>query len=299
MLPGDRGNDQQVREVAEEARRTAAAAARRAGVEIRELHALEELQSASALLDQTWASAAGSAMPAALLRAFAHTGSHVSGARSGGRLVGAVLGFLGFYEGKLSLHSHMLAVLPESQDRSVGYALKLHQRAWALDHGILRVTWTFDPLVSRNCYLNLTRLGVHAAEYLPNFYGTMDDVINAADQSDRLLGVWRLTGSRAVAAIAGRFTDESDILERGDHGVVLDIGPLGQPLAAHSRQPVLLCHVPADIQAIRRRDPGLALEWRFALRHSMQRAMADGYQVETFLRTGCFVLHRTAAGGQG
>ena len=67
---------------------------------------------------------------------------------------------------------------PRAAGRSVGFALKLHQRAWALLRGVSEIAWTFDPLVSRNAYFNLVKLAARAGEYLPNFYGAMHDAIN-------------------------------------------------------------------------------------------------------------------------
>ena len=57
------------------------------------------------------------------------------------------------------LHSHMLATVPEWQSRGVGFALKLAQRAAALDAGFDDVRWTYDPLLARNAWFNLTKLG--------------------------------------------------------------------------------------------------------------------------------------------
>ena len=51
--------------------------------------------------------------------------------------------------------------------------------AWALERGLSEVTWTFDPLVRRNAWFNIEVLGGHITEYVPNFYGTMSDSINA------------------------------------------------------------------------------------------------------------------------
>ena len=91
---------------------------------------------------------------------------------------------------------------PGLTGRHVGFALKLHQRAWALLRGVSEIAWTFDPLVSRNAYFNLVKLGAQPAEYLPNFYGTMLDTINGDDDSDRLLVRWRLRSPHVVAAAA-------------------------------------------------------------------------------------------------
>ena len=98
------------------------------------------------------------------------------------------------------LHSHMAAVLPGRPRPGIGTALKLHQRAWALANDLDEIRWTFDPLVRRNAHLNVVRLGVDVAAYLPDFYGEMDDEVNAGDRSDRMIAAWRLTTPRAVAA---------------------------------------------------------------------------------------------------
>ena len=71
--------------------------------------------------------------------------------------------------------------------RSVGFALKVHQRAWALQHDATEIAWTYDPLIRRNAYFNLVKLGAWPAEYLPNFYGGMHDQINGGGDTDRVL----------------------------------------------------------------------------------------------------------------
>jgi predicted GNAT superfamily acetyltransferase len=36
-------------------------------------------------------------------------------------------------------------------------------------------------------------LGVDVIDYHPNFYGTMNDMVNSGDESDRLMARWDLT----------------------------------------------------------------------------------------------------------
>ena len=106
------------------------------------------------------------------------------------QIVGGSFGFLGRHLGEPSLHSHVTGILPGVRRTGLGRAMKLHQRAWAADHGLAWVTWTFDPLVRRNAWFNLGVLGAHVHEYLVDFYGPIDDAINAGDESDRLLVAW-------------------------------------------------------------------------------------------------------------
>jgi predicted GNAT superfamily acetyltransferase len=55
------------------------------------------------------------------------------------------LAFAAMREGLAYVHSHMVAVLDEYQNRGVGRMLKLAQRENALDRGINLMEWTFDP----------------------------------------------------------------------------------------------------------------------------------------------------------
>ena len=138
-----------------------------------------------------------------LLVTTAVLGTTVLVATAEGKQVGATLGFLGWSEG-VHLHSHMAAVVPWRRSGGVGYALKLHQRAVCLEHGVSEVRWTFDPLIRRNAHFNIVKLGAEVIRFLPDFYGRLDDVINTGDSSDRFEVRWRLESRRVLRALAGR-----------------------------------------------------------------------------------------------
>jgi predicted GNAT superfamily acetyltransferase len=86
----------------------------------------------------------------------------------------------------------MLAALPDRRHAGVGTALKLAQRAQALDQGIGVMRWTFDPMVARNAWVNLGKLGVVADRFERSFYGRMEDSLNAGERSDRFTVRWDL-----------------------------------------------------------------------------------------------------------
>lgn len=48
------------------------------------------------------------------------------------------------------------------------------------------------PLVRRNAYFNLVKLGARATDYLPDCYGPMHDGLNRGEASDRLFVEWDL-----------------------------------------------------------------------------------------------------------
>lgn len=278
----------------------AEAAARRAGVELAELHEIGELTEAAELFVDIWQTDRAEApCTPALLRALAHSGNYVAGARLAGRMVGASVGFLHPAAEAFGLHSHITGVIDAVQVRGIGFALKQHQRAWALARGLDVVSWTFDPLVRRNAHLNLVKLGAEIVEYLPNFYGRMPDGINAGDESDRCLVCWPLAGERAVAASRGPVSEpDLDALRRAGARVLLQAGPGGRPLAGDPGRPVggpLLAQVPEDIVAMRGADPELARRWRAALRATMGQALGRGLAATGITRSGWYVLEERSA----
>src|SRR5689334_20101341 len=140
--------------VAERAHALTEHAAQRAGIAVREVHELPDLAGIRRLFDILWsADPTNPSVTAELLRAYAHTGQYVVVAddlsRPGRPVVAASVGFLAAGP---ALHSHVTGVMPEGRGRSLGFALKAHQRAWALERGLREVTWTFDPLVRRNAW---------------------------------------------------------------------------------------------------------------------------------------------------
>jgi predicted GNAT superfamily acetyltransferase len=118
-----------------------------------------------------------------------HIGGVVLGAFEGDTLVGFLSAIPGVREGVSYWHSHMLAVTRTRRDSGIGFQLKQAQKDRALKQGIRRIEWTFDPLASRNAYLNIEKLGVVVRRYYPGFYG---------GDSDRLIAEWQLDEPRPV-----------------------------------------------------------------------------------------------------
>jgi predicted GNAT superfamily acetyltransferase len=263
-----------------EATSAAVAAAAAAGVVVRELHEMERLKAVQRLFEEVWRPAEGNPPPVTgeLLRALAHAGNYVAGAYEGTRLVGASVGFFTAPPDP-ALHSHITGVAPGGQRRGVGFALKVHQRAWALARGVRRVVWTFDPLVARNAWFNLAKLGAVAHAYLEDFYGPMTDAINAGMASDRLLLTWPLDDPAVAAACAGR----PRLPARAAQAVpaALSAGPDLEPLASPVAAPAVTVAVPPDVEAM---DPARRRAWRQAVRDALGGRLAAGGAVAGFLR---------------
>src|SRR5262245_61635478 len=118
------------------------------------------------------------------------------------RMVGFVFGFVGLTaSGRVKHCSQIAGALPGYRDRGVGYALKLKQREIVLAQGIDLITWTFDPLESRNARFNLRKLGATCGVYLRNLYGAMRDELNAGLPSDRFQVDWRIASPHVEAKL--------------------------------------------------------------------------------------------------
>ena len=263
-------------------------------VEVDELVTPQELRAAAELFAAIWGTEAdGTPISPDLLRAFSHTGNYVAGVRAGSTLLGASVGFLANGGGEPTLHSHITGVAPDAQRTGLGYALKLHQREWALNHGLTEITWTFDPLIRRNAYFNLTKLGAEATGFHVNFYGEMADQVNRGDESDRCEVTWDLTSDRALAAIAGSRNDLdlSSLLDAGALPVLEDRGD-GQPRTRPLRGAVRLCWIPEDAIVLRANAPDIARSWRHALRDTLGASIADGFVASAMTRSGWYVLEQ-------
>jgi predicted GNAT superfamily acetyltransferase len=181
-------------------RTDAARAAAAAGVEVRLLTEMHETRQAEALMMRVWDSDRASVpLAAAPMRALAYSGNPVTGAFRRDEpdvLVGCTAGFSAPPAAR-SLHSHVAAVDTALAGRGVGAAMKLHQRAWALEHDVHWMTWTFDPLIARNAFFNLAKLGAAAASYLEDFYGLMADGLNAGSPAGTCGHRSRRAGRRA------------------------------------------------------------------------------------------------------
>lgn len=213
------------------------------------------------IFDRTWKMGPGTEITSNLLLAMLHSGSYLSGAFIDDKCVGAAFAFPAT-TGGLHLHSHMTAVLDEYRDQGVGYALKIDQWHWAKKNNYSEISWTFDPLVSRNAKFNLIKLGVNISSYHPNFYGDMPDTLNAGDESDRLMVSWKVIGEN----------------------------PVKREMVSTQKPNDILIKIPADIVVIRSKDREENLRWRHKVRDQFLQAFEKGGQVVGFSTNSEYVV---------
>lgn len=239
-------------------------------IEIRELTTADEMVVLGDVFQQVWGSTT-EIIRLEMLMAISHAGGYVVGAfdmnrgdDGRGEILGASVGVLAVHHDQPALHSHVTGILPGARSTGLGRAMKLHQQQWALSRGIEWIVWTFDPLVQRNAWFNIAILGAEVHEYLPHFYGTMTDAINAGDDSDRLLMAWSTA------------TDPDAPPRDG-------LGHVGQP-------GIGLIPTPDDIVALRRTNPNGVAQWRGSTRSALTEALTSGSRIVGFTRGGDYVV---------
>ena len=209
------------------------------------------------------------------------------------RPVGFVFGFLGRTAEGFKHCSHMLGVLESHRDKGVGYELKKAQREAVLRRHLALITWTFDPLESRNAAFNLRKLGAACSLYLPDLYGEMGG-INQGLPSDRFQVDWWVDSAHVRERLAGATSPKEtggvkvDALRGGTFVRPPDTAPPLEP-------PRLLIEIPTDIQAVKRADKTLASAWRDYTRDLFTRAFTQGYTATDFSfeeGRGYYVLER-------
>ena len=212
------------------------AAAAAAGVGLRSLVSIRDADAIVDVMIATWGN--HQLVPREMILALGESGNAPLGAMDEDGLVGYVLGWAGVDADGLHVHSHMLAARPERRHRGVGFALKLAQRAQALEQGIATVRWTFDPMVARNAWFNLGKLGAVADRFRRDFYGEMPDALNAGERSDRLVVRWDLErepGPRPVedAAVVRVPEEYGDLREHDARAAGAERDAVAGALEAH------------------------------------------------------------------
>lgn len=252
-------------------------------MEIREVKSSADLKAVEELQRVVWGSADLDILSPLSLRASIETGALLLGAFDGATMVGFLYAFPGYHDGQIELHSDMTGLRPEYRDQGLGYRLKLEQRDWALKRGIPVVTWTFDPLRSRNAYFNFHKLGAISDSYRVNFYGEDSTSFLHRNSTDRLWVTWELDTARVRDRLAGvqpPVIDAPSILTVGQ-----DSEPVVQDVA-HG-VPRVVIEIPLDPDSVTVETAG---RWREATRNAFLERLSAGYVVTDAAQEGRYLL---------
>ncbi|MBK8619665.1 MAG: GNAT family N-acetyltransferase [Anaerolineales bacterium] len=264
---------------------------------IRLIETPEEMRLVEDLQRNVWPDSETDVVPLHMLITAVHNGGLVLGAFVEEKMIGFVFGFPGIEvtpDGPRPKHcSHMMGIHTDYRDGGVGFALKRAQwqmvRHQSLDH----ITWTYDPLLSRNAYLNIAKLGAVCTTYRRSEYGDMRDGLNAGLPSDRFQVDWWINTRRVESRLGKRSRPTlklTHIVRSGLHPFY----PLhASPLTSNLPQPpehvppfndrLLLAEIPGDFLDLKSKDFGLARDWRFFTRELFETAFEKKYIITDFV----------------
>ena len=265
--------------------------------EIRPLKTLADFHAAEDVQRSAWQSDELDIVPLHMLLTVAKSGGVLLGAFSDDELIGFVFGFIGTrapdgYPLELKHCSHQMGIRPEWQSRGVGYALKVAQRDFVRQQGLRLITWTYDPLESKNAHLNILKLGAVCNTYYRDLYGELRDGLNRGFPTDRFQVDWWIDSNRVETRLTQhrppltlkhyRFARTPIINEAtlDERGLPVFSDPIEPGTLTTER---FLVEFPADFQTIRRIDSELALAWRLHIRSISEAAFQRGYSVIDYI----------------
>src|SRR5262249_42008026 len=134
------------------------------------------------------------------------------------------------------------------------------------DLRIEEITWTFDPLQSKNAHLNFAKLGVVSNRYRSDFYGPDRSSPLPPNSTHRLWVRWPITSRRVEERLRGK-DPRPEMLDALTHLQPLvrfngEGNPARGDLATALGRQRIAIEIPSDIGALEQRDIGLAREWR-------------------------------------
>lgn len=260
---------------------------------IREAQTEADYRSVEEIQREVWQCSDLDIVGSLMLIASQHAGAILLCAFEGEEMIGFTYGFPAFEQGQVSIHSHMAAVRESWRGREfqVGFYLKLAQREAALERGVGRITWTFDPLQSLNAYFNFVKLGVTCNRYLVNFYGdSSTSPLHQGIGTDRLWVDWYLTSDRVSERIQGdaakrneklfTFDETTPLLVTVENSYPCLATDLTDRLSGHN----CYIEIPHDINALKERDAGKARRWRETSRAAFLAAIEAGLTATDFLK---------------
>lgn len=262
---------------------------------IRLIETPEEMRLVEEIQREVWRGSETDVVPLHMLITAVHNGGLVLGAFIEDRIVGFVFGFPGLErtpDGPRAKHcSHMLGVHPAYRDLGIGFALKRAQWQMVRHQGLDHITWTYDPLLSRNAHLNIAKLGAVCTTYRRSEYGEMRDNLNAGLPSDRFQVDWWINTRRVEQRLSKRPRPTLKLTHVARSGLRPFYSPRRRSdnlLQPPEHLPpfedrLLLAEIPADFLSLREKDFALARDWRFFTRELFETAFASDYIVTDFI----------------
>ena len=267
-----------------------------AQITIRPVTHFDEMPAIQAIQRAAWNMPDVGLVPLNFFKTAAYNGGLVLGAFDGDRAVGFLLtipailnqpreGVEGILSGRHKFHSVMMGVHPDYHSRGIGHQLKAAQRQFAIEQGVTLVSWSYEPLLAPNAWLNIARLGGVVDLFEVAFYGEANGWAE-----DRFMVDWWVTSERVARRLDGAERPQplAAHLAAGAELIACEWTAEGFPLAPAPQldcaAETFLLEFPPDLNLIRQRAPEAALAWRHYFREMMLHYLNGPYRVIDVVR---------------
>ncbi|MCG3215207.1 MAG: GNAT family N-acetyltransferase [Candidatus Heimdallarchaeota archaeon] len=257
-------------------------------IEFRELASFDDFDRVEEIQQDAWNMPDRELVPKILHQATQNSGGVVIGAFKGDKMIGYCWGWVGKKDPYgVFIYSHQNAVRKQFQNEGIGFQLKAEQRKWALKHNYECINWTFDPLQSKNCYLNLHKLGVTCNTHYENYWGEMLDDLNRGIDTDRFYCNWFLNSKHVKERLNGNFSDYSEFVIQSKYNAI-ESKLNGDILAVNSMNldislPFLFVQIPHNFYVMLKESKERIIEWREKTRKVFGTYFKKGYTAVDFI----------------
>ncbi|WP_107948781.1 GNAT family N-acetyltransferase [Lysinibacillus parviboronicapiens] len=221
------------------------------------------------------------AIPSHQLLAAVQNGGLLLGAYLEERLIGFNYCFVGYQEGKMYLHSHMIGVEKTYREQGVAELLKHAQQEYAKENGFQLVRWLFEPLEARMANLSFLKLNAISYQYKSDYYGPLHDDFNDGLPSDRLAVEWWVERNHVDDCLDELEESAEEIVPWSltvDGLPMLDRDGEFQRDQVFMRDAYLLA-IPQYLQKMKVESPKLAEDWRYKVRTILTTLFEQQYAI--------------------
>ncbi|MHA1405764.1 MAG: GNAT family N-acetyltransferase [Candidatus Heimdallarchaeaceae archaeon] len=257
-------------------------------IQYKEVENFEEYDALEDIQRDAWKMPDRELVPKRLIYATKKSGGVVIGAYERTNLIGYCWGWVGKKEPfGTFIYSHHNAVRKKFQNKGIGYQLKLKQREWAINKGYSLINWTFDPLQSKNCYLNLHKLGARCNIYYENYWGEMHDALNKGLETDRFYCNWYLKDQQTLTHLEGKFQNylnelndkaKQIVITERDKGILTAVS-----INLNLNSDLLFVHIPENFSFLQHKSKSLLIHWRKTTRKVFLHYFKEGYTASDFV----------------
>lgn len=247
---------------------------------VRPLTELSEFIEAIEVQKLTWNRSDYSLIPPTIFKSFSKNGGCIIGAittldEGSSKVIGYSIGFLAVNnDGVLYHHSQQVAVLPEYQHLGIAFKLKQAQKDYVHSHYNLSImTWTVDPLLSKNAFLNYHKLGAIGRLYWDNYYGQRTDILNSGLETDRIEVEWYFSEPEMtlISFVRDSIPDEFPCIDYSESGEY-------KTIETDSRPFIGVC-IPRDLVSTKEKNLTLATNLRINFRKLSHALINQGYVI--------------------